>query len=79
MDDVDHSQMISEMYLSQALKAHFETKNPPQSPFVKGEGKESVCIDCGEEIDPGRLAAKPDAVRCIDCQGKRERKRHGIV
>ncbi|MGV4314131.1 TraR/DksA family transcriptional regulator, partial [Citrobacter freundii] len=30
------------------------------------------CNDCGDEIDPKRLAAMPDAVTCIDCQTLRE-------
>ncbi|WP_410689813.1 TraR/DksA C4-type zinc finger protein [Citrobacter freundii] len=28
--------------------------------------------DCGDEIDPKRLAVMPDAVTCIDCQTLRE-------
>lgn len=26
------------------------------------------CIDCAEPVSPRRLAAKPNAARCIDCQ-----------
>jgi DnaK suppressor protein len=26
-----------------------------------------VCVACGRRIDPGRLAAFPEADRCIDC------------
>jgi DnaK suppressor protein len=28
------------------------------------------CVDCGHEIPEGRLDARPDAARCVDCQGK---------
>jgi RNA polymerase-binding transcription factor DksA len=28
------------------------------------------CIDCGHEIPEGRLDARPDAARCVGCQGK---------
>lgn len=28
----------------------------------------TVCQDCGEELSPARLAARPDAVRCTLCQ-----------
>jgi len=27
-----------------------------------------ICIDCGNQISPARLEAKPDAQRCIVCQ-----------
>nr|WP_082708542.1 TraR/DksA C4-type zinc finger protein [Marinobacterium profundum] len=38
-----------------------------------------LCIDCDEAVQPGRLAAKPTAARCIHCQGIQERKgaQHG--
>jgi DnaK suppressor protein len=28
------------------------------------------CVDCGHEIPGGRLDARPDAARCVGCQGK---------
>ena len=28
------------------------------------------CVDCGQQIPPGRLDARPDAARCVDCQAK---------
>jgi DnaK suppressor protein len=33
------------------------------------------CADCGSEIPPGRLEARPDAARCVNCQAKRARRR----
>ena len=33
------------------------------------------CIDCGQAVAPGRLAALPWAARCIDCQGRHDRDR----
>ena len=30
------------------------------------------CQECGEQIDPKRLKAQPDARKCIDCQLERE-------
>jgi DnaK suppressor protein len=36
------------------------------------EGKYGICIDCGKEIEPARLAAVPEAVRCIDDQQRYE-------
>jgi RNA polymerase-binding transcription factor DksA len=28
------------------------------------------CVDCGHEIPEGRLDARPEAARCVGCQGK---------
>jgi RNA polymerase-binding transcription factor DksA len=30
------------------------------------------CLDCGQDIDPRRLALYPTAKRCTDCQSRRE-------
>lgn len=32
------------------------------------EGRYGDCVDCGRTIPAERLAAMPEAVRCIDCQ-----------
>jgi DnaK suppressor protein len=34
------------------------------------ESSYGKCIDCGHEIPEGRLDARPDAARCVGCQGK---------
>ena len=34
----------------------------------------SECIDCGEEINPARRQAMPEAMRCIQCQTDYERR-----
>ena len=33
------------------------------------------CTDCGHEIPDGRLDARPDAARCVPCQGKWAKRR----
>ncbi|MEU8250488.1 TraR/DksA C4-type zinc finger protein [Nonomuraea sp. NPDC048916] len=33
------------------------------------------CVDCGKPVPEGRLEARPEAARCVQCQGKRERRR----
>jgi RNA polymerase-binding transcription factor DksA len=33
------------------------------------------CVDCGHEIPEGRLEARPDAARCVSCQGKYAKRR----
>jgi DnaK suppressor protein len=37
------------------------------------EGRYGLCADCGEPIPRARLEANPTALRCADCQGRRER------
>lgn len=36
-------------------------------------GSYGTCVDCGAAISPERLAARPQATRCITCQRKVER------
>jgi DnaK suppressor protein len=33
------------------------------------------CVDCAAEIPEGRLEARPDASRCVNCQAKHARRR----
>jgi DnaK suppressor protein len=39
------------------------------------EGTYGKCADCGLQMTEGRLEARPEASRCIDCQAKRDRSR----
>lgn len=32
------------------------------------------CLDCDERLEPARLSANPQAVRCVDCQRLHERR-----
>lgn len=33
-------------------------------------GTYGTCVDCGADVPEGRLEAKPEAARCVSCQGK---------
>ncbi len=39
-------------------------------------GGYGTCVDCGDHVPDGRLEARPEAARCVRCQGKRDRARH---
>ncbi|GLY84589.1 TraR/DksA family transcriptional regulator [Actinoallomurus iriomotensis] len=39
------------------------------------EGTYGKCVDCGLQIPEGRLEARPEASRCVACQGKHARLR----
>ena len=32
------------------------------------------CVDCGQQIPEGRLAARPDAARCVSCQSRYDKR-----
>ena len=43
----------------------------------QAQGRYGICDDCGESIDPERLAVRPQATLCIACQRRREEGPHG--
>ena len=38
-----------------------------------------LCAECGEPIAPARLAAQPQAARCIECEREAERATLGVT
>jgi DnaK suppressor protein len=38
-------------------------------------GTYGTCVDCGSMVPEGRLEAKPEAARCVACQGRLDRLR----
>jgi len=34
------------------------------------EGKYGICVNCGKEIDPARMEARPESIYCVDCKAK---------
>jgi len=37
------------------------------------DGTYGICVDCGQPVPEGRLEARPEAARCVDCQQKADR------
>ncbi|HSW38578.1 MAG TPA: TraR/DksA C4-type zinc finger protein [Acidobacteriota bacterium] len=70
MDDIDVAQQNDELFRNVALQEHFRHRNEDRFQPVSG-----ACITCGDDIEPARLSAQPDAVRCVFCQGKLEKRR----
>ncbi len=68
MDEIDQANIHAEFFQQQALRDHFAKAIGSHVPV-------SECIDCGMPIEKARLRIVPDAVRCVDCQRKKERKR----
>ena len=84
MDIFDRAQQADEFFRAQALREQLnrnrkipsdDVQHHPGSGPLNPEGapRSRVCIDCGYKIDPARIAAIPAAVRCVECQTKKER------
>ena len=70
-DEVDQAQHAERLFLVAALANVGGRSNLPGRVAT-------TCIDCGEEIDPRRLAAMDGPLRCTGCQhGYDEEQRHG--
>ncbi|GAA4215159.1 MULTISPECIES: TraR/DksA family transcriptional regulator [Microbispora] len=39
------------------------------------DGGYGRCVDCGSAVPEGRLEARPEAARCVQCQSRAERRR----
>ena len=85
MDEVDVAQQNDELFRQSALKAHYagrqntvmtakSGKAGPSSGGMRDLPRHKNCCDCGEKIETARLKAMPNAVRCIGCQEKKERR-----
>lgn len=48
--------------IAEQLRKGRETEQPDEVDGTR------YCLDCGHEIDPRRLAFRPESVRCVECQ-----------
>lgn len=88
MDELEMAHINEEDYRRHALAAHYRRRVATQmaeygAMLACGEahsadriisGERGKCCDCGDAIAPARLQTMPDAVRCVGCQKKTERK-----
>ncbi|SEM78989.1 phage/conjugal plasmid C-4 type zinc finger protein, TraR family [Syntrophus gentianae] len=74
-DEIDQAQHHDELFREQALSSHYNRvrKKAGLHRSLAGGTGCSECIDCGEPIEPARLAVMPNAIRCLDCQSRHER------
>ena len=49
-----------------------EVQHIQQAMRRQAEGRYGICDDCNEQIDPERLAVRPQATLCIACQRQAE-------
>lgn len=85
MDEIDVAQQNDELFRQSALRAHYagrqntltRAKSSKAGPTSGRSGTlpyHKTCCDCGEKIETARLKALPNAIRCIGCQEKKERR-----
>ena len=77
-DVVDSANYLAELHNSSSLAPARAKAAPEQVQLPDGTWPVTECIDCGENIEPGRLALC--RVRCFFCQTSkedRERRQHG--
>ena len=74
-EDTDFAQALSEREINDTL-VHLLAENREQVERALerlNDGKYGLCEDCGEEIATERLKFRPEATRCVDCQGRWDR------
>jgi DnaK suppressor protein len=74
-EDTDFAALLSDREISDTL-LHMLDENREQVERALqrlAEGLYGVCEDCETRIPPERLRFKPEATRCVDCQGRWDR------
>lgn len=69
-DPIDRASNLDLLYTEQNIaKARFGAK--PEQLCIDGKWETETCVDCGEDIEPARLAM--GRLRCYGCQDSKER------
>ncbi|MBL4799819.1 MAG: TraR/DksA C4-type zinc finger protein [Oleispira sp.] len=70
-DQLDDAKAMEMSDRERAIKAQLAKVKEPKQLIVDDE---ILCIECETLVSKLRLAAKPSAARCIDCQSLHEQK-----
>ena len=73
MDECDAAQAVESLARRAALNRALADLAGPEAPLYL-DGRR-CCLDCEEPIPAARLAARPEAVRCVTCQEDHDRSR----
>ncbi len=76
-DDVSHREADREMDMELSDRDISELGAVSAALLRLKEGRYGPCSDCGEAIAFDRLKVEPWALRCVDCEGRRERAARG--
>lgn len=69
-DEIDRAAAISEEHNAECVEAARRAAAPEQTRLPDGSWETTECVDCGEDIEPGRLDM--GKVRCFSCQSELE-------
>src|SRR5579884_2812628 len=74
-EDADFAQAISDREISENLVLLLsENREQVERALERlAEGKYGICEDCGDGIPGERLRFRPEATRCVPCQGRWDR------
>lgn len=75
-DEVDEATTSAEEHFNHTLHEHYldEMRQVETARERVTSGLIDSCVDCNDDIGYQRLRVQPDAVRCVDCQERHERK-----
>ncbi len=73
MDEADQAKDYELRDRAAALAAALSRPEPEPAQF--NDRGERICVDCRAVIPSARLAAYPQAVRCVPCKQDKERRR----
>lgn len=72
VDEIDRAQrqeqQTRDRAIQEVLKKDQENEQPDEENGIR------YCLDCGLDIPKKRLAARPNSVRCVDCQHIKEQR-----
>jgi RNA polymerase-binding transcription factor DksA len=76
-DPADAGANLSESERSEAVLAAANTQHAQVLDALQRVelGTYGTCVDCAAAVPEGRLEARPEAARCVSCQGKWDRMR----
>lgn len=75
MDVIDRANDYAERMTADAIARQAAGVTRHRQGLFDPETGERVCVDCYEPIPEKRIAARPDAIRCVECEGFHERRR----
>lgn len=77
MDDADRAKVVEQAHRKRALALLQDAAEREKSEGPIMIDGVAHCRDCKEPIPTERLAARPDAARCITCKEILEKRRNG--
>jgi len=69
MDIIDEANELASLFTANAIKKVTQMPLPGLPLYIDGV---RCCLDCEDPIPLQRLDALPHAVRCVECQGRKE-------